>query len=90
MQRSQFPHHVRSYGVTARKSGVLGVKAAAQLKLSQVVDACSTVGLCFAFARAGTNMTARMAMLAITTSSSISVNAGKCRHPHGTRFCLGL
>src|SRR2546429_1433754 len=47
----------------------------------QLLAQSTLSALALAFASAGNNKAARMAMMAITTSSSMSVNAGQPSHP---------
>src|SRR2546422_1011944 len=50
----------------------------------QLLAQSTLSALALAFARAGNNKAARMAMMAMTTSSSMSVNARQPGHPRGT------
>src|SRR5437667_5876533 len=50
----------------------------------QLLAQSTLSALALAFASAGNNKAARMAMMAMTTNSSMSVNAGQPSHPRGT------
>ena len=56
---------------------VSGIHVHRQPPLFAVADAKRLLSLSLRFARAGNNMLAKMAMIAITTRSSISVKAGR-------------